>query len=109
MNLRTWSLLTWMVECRMGAETDQRDVPHLALTFHADITAGFIPIPYACVMACLGREIVFHYLGPGGGGPRAPTPFRHTEFARSAAGSMGEGKAVLLAKTMGWSCWKKSI
>lgn len=57
--------------------------------------------PYACVMACLGREIpVFHYLVALAGRkiPVAPYAcFGTPELARSAAGSMGDGKAVLLA------------
>jgi len=76
---------------------------HLALYLsRPDITAVVhTHSPYACVMACLGREIpVFHYLVALAGRriPVAPYAcFGTPEFARSAAGSMGEGKAVLLA------------
>lgn len=57
--------------------------------------------PYACVMACLGREIPpFHYLVALAGRkiPVAPYAcFGTSELALSAAEAMGEGKALLLA------------
>ena len=76
---------------------------HLAL-YHArpDITAVVhTHSPYACVLACLGREIPpFHYLVPlvGGKIPVAPYAcFGTPELARYAVEAMGEGKALLLA------------
>ena len=76
---------------------------HLAL-YHArpDITAVVhTHSPYACVLACLGREIPpFHYLVPlvGGKIPVAPYAcFGTPELARYAVEAMGEGKAALLA------------
>ena len=76
---------------------------HLAL-YHArpDITAVVhTHSPYACVLACLGREIPpFHYLVAlvGGKIPVAPYAcFGTPELARYAVEAMGEGKAALLA------------
>jgi len=76
---------------------------HLAL-YHArpDITAVVhTHSPYACVMACLRREIPpFHYLVAlvGRKIPVAPYAcFGTPELARYAAEAMGEGKAALLA------------
>ena len=76
---------------------------HLALYLSRPDIAAVVHThsPYACVMACLGREIpVFHYLVALAGRkiPVAPYAcFGTPELARSAAGSMGDGKAVLLA------------
>ncbi|HPC75720.1 MAG: class II aldolase/adducin family protein [Thermovirgaceae bacterium] len=76
---------------------------HLAL-YHArpDITAVVhTHSPYACVLACLGREIPpFHYLVAlvGRKIPVAPYAcFGTPELARSTVEVMGEGKAALLA------------
>lgn len=76
---------------------------HLAL-YHArpDITAVVhTHSPYACVMACLRREIPpFHYLVAlvGRKIPVAPYAcFGTPELARYAVEAMGEGKAGLLA------------
>jgi len=91
----------WLLEGGMKPTSEMS--LHLAL-YHArpDITAVVhTHSPYACVLACLGREIPpFHYLVAlvGRKIPVAPYAcFGTPELARSTVEVMGEGKAALLA------------